>query len=178
MIVLKAQDLAAATVADLEAAYLRLTARPVPVSWSRVVLERRVEMALLAATDRAAHAGVPRGATPDPYSAPPEPEEDAPEPPRPVLACVARVIAALPAPDAPVVRAKGKALRVRATGRGESRPRPGSERHAVLLYITTSEGQSATLSGMEAALGYDCAGHVRKLLDKNHLEVVYEVQSR
>ena len=175
---LKAQDLSTASVVELEAAYLRLTARPVPVSWSRVVLERRVEMALLAATDRAAHAGVPRGVAPDPYSAPPEPQEDLPEPPRPVLACVARVIAALPTPDAPIVRAKGKALRVRATGRGASRPRPGSDRHAVLLYITSSDGRTATLTALETALGYDCAGHVRKLIDKDHLEIVYEVQSR
>lgn len=176
---LLAKDIAGASQQALEAAYLRLTARPVPVSWSRVVLERRLEMALLAATDRAGHAGVPRGAAPDPYTAPPEGDDEArPEPPRAVLAAVAAVIAALPAPDAPVARAKGRAARLRATGRGLSRPRPGSERHAVLLFITSSDNATNTIEAVEAALGYDCRGHIRKLLDKDHLEFVYEVQSR
>ncbi len=168
---LAAKDICNAALSALEAAYLRLTARPVPAGWTRTMLERRLEMALLAATDRAAHAGVARGEQPDPYSAPPEPQDDA-EPPQPVLANVAATLCGLPPPPPPLPVAKGKALRVRATGRGESRPRPGSERCAVLLYITTSPDATSTAAAVEQALGFDCVGHIRKLLDKNHLERV------
>lgn len=64
----KASEIREASMSDLVATYNAYADKPVKKFENRAVAERRVEMILLSAKDRAAHAGVPKGAEPQPIT--------------------------------------------------------------------------------------------------------------
>lgn len=59
---------------------------------------------------------------------------------------------------------------VRATGRGSSNPQAASRRRAVLDWITAHG--PCTIAQLEEHFQEPCRGHVQKLLEKDHVEVV------
>lgn len=65
-----------------------------------------------------------------------------------------------------------KILAVRATGKGESNLQKGSRRRAVLDWIRAQPDQRCTIEALEAQFQQPVRGHVHKLIEKKHLEVV------
>jgi hypothetical protein len=62
--------------------------------------------------------------------------------------------------------------RIRATGTGQSKPQAASARRAVLDWIAAQPEASATVADLEAHFAAPCRGHVQKLVEKGHLEVL------
>lgn len=67
-IIRSAAEIAGASMAQLVATYNAMTGKAIKKFENRTVAERRVEMALLSATDAAGHAGVPHNAKPAPMT--------------------------------------------------------------------------------------------------------------
>lgn len=198
-IIRKAADIREATTADLVETYNHFTPHaPIKKFENRTVAERRVEMALLAATDRAAHAGVPRGQAPTPKAPselPPAPvAAPAAEPPAPQAASAANPYPAGSKRAAlfeqmrdkvkPVARPKvekrpadapraRKVTHVVVTGAGLSKLQAGSQRAAVLATLQRmaleAGGGPVALEDAAKQLDFPIGGHVQKLIAVKHL---------
>lgn len=170
MIIANPMALRDATDADLLQTYNKLTGNKLKKFSSRAVGERLVEMALLAAKDRAGHKGVPRGAEPDPLDGCVEEDCDHPVG---VCSCMAAVLTKTPVvAKPPVLPCAGAILSVKATFAGTSQPRAGSQRSAVLAAIQKAPNATITMLALEAVVGFSCRGHAQKLLAKQHIMVV------
>lgn len=177
-----AKDISAATTADLVETYNAMTGASIKKFENRAIAERRVEMALLAATDRAGHAGVQPNTTPTPKTMQelPHPypagslraqlsEEIAAQ--KPVVARPkASELAAAGAPAAP----RAVITAVRATFTGTSRCQPNSIRANVLAAIQSAPApaHTITIADLDKHFGRPTRGYVQKLLEKAHLTIV------
>ncbi len=175
-----AKDISAATTADLVETYNAMTGASIKKFENRAIAERRVEMALLAATDRAGHAGVQPNTTPTPKTMQelPHPypagslraqlsEEIAAQ--KPVVARPkASELAAAGAPAAP----RAVITAVRATFTGTSRCQPNSIRANVLAAIQSAPDHTITIADLDKHFGHPTRGYVQKLLEKAHLTIV------
>ncbi len=195
MILTNATQIPDAATADLLETYNALTGESVKKFASRAVGQRRVEMAMLAAIDRSAHAGVPVGVAPTPKpwpgvapieSKPAEPEfvpdekfafDENPFKP----GTLAHGLWNTTNSQKPIERAatqkrprgaKPQFQSVWATGAGVSKPQPGSVRAAVLKHITEQPNKTCSLEALDAAFKMPTRGYVQKLLEKNHLKIV------
>jgi len=170
-LITRASQVPDATAEQLRHAYAHYEHGTFELHTPIAVMRRKVEMSLLAAIDRAAHAGVPRGAEPLPENAPP-PDDSYSTRARPVMRVMAQDLLEHPMEPA---RAKGRArsadLLLRAIPGGLSEIRPGSQRAAVLHYIRAQKADWVALSKVTEVFGMDCRGHVQKLLQKAHLEL-------
>lgn len=69
-----------------------------------------------------------------------------------------------------------KFTRIRATGRGTSKMQAGSDRYRVYCAIQAAGGAGITYAELDEKLGLVSRGHVQKLIDKDHVEPIYEDQ--
>lgn len=181
------KDIAAASTADLVETYNAMTGTSIKKFENRAIGERRVAMALLSATDSAAHAGVPKGEhaapkTVDELAAATYPagsmraklqEEIAQQQP---IAPRPRKADDTTAPKRQII------THVRATLTGTSRCQEGSIRAGVLAFIQgckTKDGSQRVVSVAEVdqvALSEhgqaSSRGYIQKLVEKGHLEIV------
>lgn len=192
-------DVASASTADLIATYNALTGNEVERFSSRAVAERRVDMALMAAEDAAAHQGVPKGS--DPVAMTKQELEAAQEPSKAVEGAVApdngenpfkpgtlahglwvatksaeandpaRVKKAPKAKSEPS-KTRNKELVVKATFAGVSKIQVGSKRAAVLKLVQEAEASTITLAALDAEMGEPTRGYIHKLIEMKHLEVL------
>ena len=166
-----------ATMEDLNHTYRELRGQPDhPGFKDRAAAQVQVQMAIMAAQDVVAHAGLPVGAEPvaktvcelgyNPYAPGTlshklheEVSRQTPIGPR---------SAAAPDPNAPPLK-RQPIRRVRATFTGTSTPNPNSNRAAVLRFVQESPAHTATVEAMEKHFGIPCRGFLQKLIEKGHL---------
>lgn len=187
-VIRKAADIAAASSADLVETYNALTGSSIKKFETRKIAERRVEMALLAATDAAGHAGVAPNTAPVPatveelaekaasnpykegtmsHSLHEACEKAAPIVPRPKKA---EAVKAGAAPAA----APRKFSFVRPTFAGTSKVQANSNRAAVLACVNTHP-EGVTVEALDAYFCYATRGYLQKLIEKNHVVPVEQV---
>lgn len=197
-IITKAAQIAEASTADLVETYNHFTGSSIKKFENRTIAERRVEMALLAATDRGAHAGVKPGREPEPLpagalqqeapaagqeqpAAPTAPAaEGNPHPAGSKRAALWEQMQGKKRPE-PRPRAEkrppGEPRRSRIThvklSTGISKLQAGSARAAVLDGIRTLAAAAPRgvvgLAELAAHVGIDVRGHVQKLIVVKHV---------
>jgi hypothetical protein len=193
--VITSQDkIAEAPTSALVATYNWLTGKTISRFSSRGAGEAQVANAILAAADRAAHKGVPKGKKGEvaagalgngktngaaPVSVAPAPAVDEPTTPAPAPGAFAQIDKALNGKHIPVKQPKkGRAPRrqgvttVRVTGSGWSRPQEGSTRSAVLKWVAGRPNKTATIEEIEKHFKHPCRGYVQKLIEVEHFAVV------
>ena len=72
----------------------------------------------------------------------------------------------------PSAAPRKKFLVVRCAKSGESNPQKASKRRAILDWIALQHDGTATIAALEAHFNEPVRGHVQKLIEKKHLEVV------
>lgn len=173
-----------ASLEDLNHTYRELRGEPAhPGFKDRAAAQVQVQMAIMAAEQVVAHAGVPVGSEPvaktvaelghNPYKEGTishrlhdEIAAQAPIARRPKKA----EAPADPANKRVVIRA------VRATFAGTSRPQAGSVRRAVLDYVQKAPNATATVEALEEHFQQPVRGYLQKLIEKNHLTIVEDAQ--
>lgn len=173
-----------ASLEDLNHTYRELRGEPShPGFKDRAAAQVQVQMAIMAAEDVVAHAGVPAGTEPvaktvaelghNPYAEGTlshrlheEIAQQKPITPRPKKA------------DAPQSAASKRVTirAVRATFAGTSRPQSGSIRNAVLEFVQKAADHTATVEALEQHFQQPVRGYLQKLIEKNHLTIVEEPQ--
>lgn len=171
----------AASLEDLNHTYRELRGEPDHAGFKdRAAAQVQVQMAIMAAEQVVAHAGVPVGSEPvaktvaelghNPYKEGTishrlhdEIAAQKPIVPRPKKAEAT--------PDNPA--SKRIAIHaVRATFAGTSRPQQGSVRAAVLKFVQEAFAHTATVAELEEHFQQPVRGYLQKLLEKNHLTIV------
>lgn len=193
------QAIKEADAADLVHTYNQLTGKSVKKFENRTIAERRVEMALLAAKDADAKTGLPKGSEPQPQprveilrkaaargtEPPPALDADNADPvfqPGTMayeLDKAARNAQPIPKrePREKKAPADKKVLyAVVATFAGTSKPQTGSLRNNVLLRIQGSPKGAATIESLDAHFGINTRGYVAKLLERDHLRLLTEIE--
>lgn len=80
---------------------------------------------------------------------------------------------AVPRPKrSPSATPRKKIVAVRCIEGGESNPQKASKRRAILDWIGAQPEATATIAALEAEFNEPVRGHVQKLIEKKHLEVV------
>jgi hypothetical protein len=80
---------------------------------------------------------------------------------------------AVPRPKrSPAATPRKKIVAVRCIEGGESNPQKASKRRAILDWIGAQPDCTATIVALEAEFNEPVRGHVQKLIEKKHLEVV------
>jgi hypothetical protein len=189
-----------ASMADLLATYNALTGQSVRRFSSRAVGEGRVRMAILAATDAAGHAGVPRGTVPlpktqaelrmkaaelakleehtcvEPTPVPP-PADGNPYPKGSTesgLWYTARKAEAALRLKPPVKKRQKRTtppfVAVRATFAGSSKPQAASLRAEILRSIQGFAPKGVTIEALNALYEAPVRSYVQKLMEKKHVE--------
>ena len=167
---------------DLNHTYRELRGEPHhPGFKDRSAAQVQVQMAIMAAEQVVAHAGVPVGADPvaktvaelghNPYAEGTmshrlheEIAAQSPITPRPKAA-------ALPVEQRP---ARVTIRAVRATFAGTSRPQAGSVRAAVLKHVQDAPDHTCTVEALEQHFQQPVRGYLQKLVEKGHLAIVEE----
>lgn len=72
----------------------------------------------------------------------------------------------------PTATPRKKIVAVRCGKGGESNPQKASKRRAILDWIAEQHDGTATIAALEAHFNEPVRGHVQKLIEKKHLEVV------
>ena len=80
---------------------------------------------------------------------------------------------AVPRPKrSPTATPRKKIVAVRCAEGGESNPQKASKRRAILDWIAEQHDGTATIAALEQHFNEPVRGHVQKLIEKKHLEVV------
>lgn len=187
----RASDIAAASSADLVETYNALTGSSIKKFETRKIGERRVEMALLAATDAAGHAGVAPNTTPAPATVQELAAKAASNPYKEGTmshslhdACE-KAAPIVPRPKVPEAKKSGAApaavrkfLVVSPTFAGVSKVQANSNRAAVLAYVNAHPA-GISVEALDGYFGYATRGYLQKLIEKNHVlavELVHPAQ--
>jgi hypothetical protein len=72
----------------------------------------------------------------------------------------------------PSATPRKKIVAVRCAKGGDSNPQKASKRRAILDWIAMQHDGTATIAALEAHFNEPVRGHVQKLIEKKHLEVV------
>jgi len=183
-----------ATLECLLLSYNELTGRPIKRFADRATAERRLEMAMLAAQDATAHAGVPKGTTVivpktaaelgletvgtegDEEQEAPSPRHCSPDWPGMVQNLASGECApTMNAPDREPKPQRSRYTMVRAkVGGGTSRLQPNSVRNAVMQAILACGPAGAAMVDLDLKFPPAARGHVQKLLASGHVECFNE----
>lgn len=171
-----------ASLDDLNHTYRELRGEPAhPGFKDKAAAQVQVQMAIMAAEDVVAHAGVPVGSEPvaktvaelghNPYKEGTMSHalHEAVHAQQPIT----------PRPKASALPAEQRAPRVtiravRATFAGTSRPQAGSVRAAVLKFVQDAPEHVASVEALEQHFQQPVRGYLQKLIEKNHLTIVEE----
>lgn len=203
MTIIRSQaDIAEATTADLVETYNQLTGKAITKFSSRAAGEVQVSNALLAATDRDAHSGVPKGATPKPITQAEADAKSGDAPPKdqttmakktPTAAPAAKKTPA-PAKKTPAAAKKTPASPAAAKKAATPQAKPAKARSPTYTTVRLTEPSSprrphasskrsqvlealrarkkATIEQLSDDVGYDARSFVHKLLRQEWCEVV------
>lgn len=174
---------AGASLDDLTHTYRELRGTPdFPGFNNRAAAEVQVHMAIMAAQDAAAHAGIPAG-TVAPVKTAAELGHNPYKPGTMSHRLHAEVnnqqpIAPRPKASAsPEPTARRVVIRcVRATFAGTSAPQPSSVRNAVLKFVQAAPDHTCTVAALEEHFQQPVRGYLQKLIEKGHLTIVEEPQ--
>lgn len=167
-----------ASLEDLNHTYRQLKGEPAFKGFTnRAAAEVQVQMAIMAAQDAVAHAGVPKGVRPEALT----PREIATNNPykegtmsHELHKAVSAQQPIEPRPKKVDNPAQKRMVikRVMATFAGDSKPQAGSLRNQVLTYIQGCENHVCTVEDLEAHFQQPVRGYLQKLIEKNHLVVI------
>ena len=171
-----------ASLEDLNHTYRELRGEPThPGFKDKAAAQVQVQMAIMAAEQVVAHAGVPVGTNPvaktvaelghNPYA-----EGTLSHRLHDAIAAQQPIVRRPKKADAPADAAQKRVVihAVRATFAGTSRPQPRSTRAAVLQRVQDAPGGVATVAALEAYFQQPVRGYLQKLIEKNHLAIVEE----
>jgi hypothetical protein len=189
-------QIAGATLECLLLSYNALTGRPIKRFADRATAERRLEMAMLAAQDATAHAGVPKGTTViiprtaeelgHPLYSEELPEDTPAQPDPRVCVCdFGKMVEVLcngscelgdkVATQNRKPRAtNGRFALVRAKAGGTSKLQPNSVRNAVMQAILVHGEGGVPLAELDLKFPPTARGHIQKLLASGHVECFNE----
>lgn len=168
-----------ASIEDLTHTYRELRGQPdFPGFNNRAAAEVQVQMAIMAAQDAAAHAGIPAGTV-----APVKTVAELGHNPYQPGTMSHRLHAEVnnQQPIAPRPKAEPTARRVvircvRATFAGTSAPQPNSVRNSVLKFVQAAPEHTCTVAALEEHFKQPVRGYLQKLVEKGHLAIVEEPQ--
>jgi hypothetical protein len=189
MIILEADRLPGASMADLQETFLAVTGNQLDTELHQTAAKVRVEMALLTSSDIVGHLGFQDAAKPQPMTLQQLRNKGKEMNKQQAVeneiarfqpgSLAAQLFAAQEAASKieprpkkePSGEKRAKIAKVKATHAGKSKPQAGSLRCAVLNWIHAQPEGIADVDAMEKALGYPVRGHVQKLIEKDHLTV-------